>query len=233
MLIPALRILFDVDNTLVDNDAFRADLERCLRELLGAEAAEQYWRCYEGLRERHGYVDYLGSLQDLREQGVDARALAQVAAYALAYPFAQRLYPHALETLAHAATLAPVAILSDGDVVFQPRKIRRAGIDEAVAGRVMLCVHKEREVDELERRLPARHYVLVDDKPALLSRMKARLGDRLTAVWVRQGHYARQPGAEGLQPAPDLALDSIAQFRQLRRDDLAGTASPATFQELP
>lgn len=234
MLIPPLRVLFDVDNTLLDNDAFGADLDRCLREVLGEAGAGRYWRCYEQLRARDGYVDYLGTLQRLRSEALPTAALSQVGAYMLAYPFAERLYPRALDAVAHAATLAPVAILSDGDVVFQPRKIRRAGLEAAVGGQVLLCVHKERQLDELEQRFPAEHYVLVDDKPALLSRMKARLGPRLTAVWVRQGHYAREPGAQALQPAPDLSLDCIAQVLDLQASDLhAGALAATPLQESP
>ena len=229
MTIPELLVLFDVDNTLLDNDAFAADLDRCLHEHLGAAGRERYWQAYESLRAWYGYVDYLGTLQRLRDEGLDTAALAHVAAYLLDYSFQERLYPGALAAVAHAAALAQVAILSDGDIVFQPRKIRRSGLAQAFAGQVLVCVHKERQVEELKERFPARHYALVDDKPALLEKMKARLGNDLTTIWVRQGHYAREADAAQLHPPPDRAIDAIAQLRQLQRSDFhAGASAPAT-----
>jgi FMN phosphatase YigB (HAD superfamily) len=226
MLTPDVQVLLDVDNTLLDNDAFRAELEACLRRCLGDRGNQAYWRGYEQLRERLGYVDYLGTLQRLRDEGEEESALAEVGAFMLDYPFADRLYPGALAAVAHLATLAPVAVLTDGDVVFQPHKIRRAGLERAVAGQVLLCVHKEKQIAELEQRFPARHYALVDDKPGLLSRMKEQLGARLTTVWVRQGHYAREPA-----PSPgrgfDRCIDTIAQLRQFRREDLCAGAAQA------
>jgi len=229
MTTPDLLVLFDVDNTLLDNDAFAADLDRCLQQHLGAAGRERYWQAYESLRAWYGYVDYLGTLQRLRDEGFDTAALADVAAHLLDYPFAERLYPGALAAVAHVAALAPVAILSDGDVVFQPRKIRRSGLEQAFDGRVLVCVHKERQVEELKERFPARHYALVDDKPALLEKMKARLGNELTTVWVRQGHYARDSDPAQLHPPPDRTLDAIAQLRELQRSDFhAGASAPAT-----
>jgi FMN phosphatase YigB (HAD superfamily) len=190
MTVPDLQVLFDVDNTLLDNDAFAADLDRFLRRCLGEAGAARYWRIYEELRARYGYVDYLETLQRERDAGADPIALSEVAAFLLGYPFAERLYPGALQALAHVGGLAPVALLSDGDIVFQPRKIRRSGLEQAVSSRVLVCVHKEAQLDELQQRFPARHYAMVDDKPALLARMKEKLGTRLTTIWVRQGHYA-------------------------------------------
>jgi FMN phosphatase YigB (HAD superfamily) len=229
MTLPELLVLFDVDNTLLDNDAFSADLDRCLGLHLGKAGRARYWQVYEALRAQYGYVDYLGTLQRLRDEGLDTAALADIAARLLDYPFEERAYPDALAAVAHVAALAPVAILSDGDIVFQPRKIRRSGLEQAFAGQVLVCVHKERQVEELKERFPARHYALVDDKPALLQRMKARLGDDLTTIWVRQGHYAREAGAAQLHPAPDLSIDAIAQLCQLQRCDFhAGASASAT-----
>jgi FMN phosphatase YigB (HAD superfamily) len=226
---PDLLVLFDVDNTLLDNDAFAADLDRCLRLQLGDGGRARYWQLYEALRAQYGYVDYLGTLQRLRDEGFDTAALADIAARLLDYPFEERRYPDALAAVAHVAALAPVAILSDGDIVFQPRKIRRSGLERAFSGQVLVCVHKERQVDELKQRFPARHYALVDDKPALLERMKARLGNELTTIWVRQGHYARETDVAQLHPAPDHCIDAIAQLRELQRSDFhAGANAPAT-----
>jgi len=230
---PALQLLFDVDNTLLDNDAFGADLDRQLREGLGNQSRDRYWQLYEAVRARHGYVDYLETLQRLRDTGTDAAALAGVAEFLLAYPFAERLYPGALDALAHVATLAPVAILSDGDIVFQPRKIRRSGLWQAVSGRVLVCVHKEEQVEEMQRRFPARHYALVDDKPVLLAKMKEKLGARLTTIWVRQGHYAQEAGAAAPQPAPGRCIDAIAQLRDFRLADLLAGAHPACTEPSP
>jgi FMN phosphatase YigB (HAD superfamily) len=229
MSTPDLRVLFDVDNTLLDNDAFAADLDRCLQLHLGDGGRARYWQVYEALRAQYGYVDYLGTLQRLRDEGFDTAALSDVAGRLLDYPFEERRYPDALAAVAHVAALAPVAILSDGDIVFQPRKIRRSGLEQAFTGQVLVCVHKERQVGELKERFPARHYALVDDKPALLARMKARLGSELTTIWVRQGHYARDTDLTQLHPAPDHAIDGIAQLRELQRSDFqAGASTPAT-----
>jgi len=234
MSTPPLQVLFDVDNTLLDNDAYGADLGQILRERLGTAGRERYWKVYEELRARHGYVDYLGTLQVLREAGIDADALAQVGEFMLGYRFDERLYPGALAAIAHVASLAPVAILSDGDIVFQPRKIRGSGLADAVGGRVLVCVHKEAQLDEMQARFPARHYTLVDDKPALLAKVKARLGKALTTVWVRQGHYAREADAAALHPAPDRQIDAIAQLREFQYADLvAGAHEPSLSQESP
>jgi FMN phosphatase YigB (HAD superfamily) len=229
MTTPELLVLFDVDNTLLDNDAFAADLDRCLQQRIGDAGRERYWQAYESLRAWYGYVDYLGTLQRLRDEGLDTAALAQIAAYLLDYPFVERLYPGALAAVAHVAALAPVAILSDGDVVFQPRKIRSSGLQQAFDGKALLCVHKDQQVEELLAHFPARHYALVDDKPVLLERMKSRLGNRLTTIWVRQGHYAREADATQLRPAPDRSIDAIAQLCELQSSDFhAGASAPAT-----
>jgi len=229
MTTPELIVLFDVDNTLLDNDAFAADLDRRLQERLGAAGRERYWQAYESLRAWYGYVDYLGTLQRLRDEGFDPVALADISAYLLEYPFREKLYPGALAAVAHVAAWAPVAILSDGDIVFQPRKLHRSGLEQAFDGKWLVCVHKEQQVEEWQRHFPARHYALVDDKPALLARMKSRLGNGLTTIWVRQGHYAREIDAAQQHPAPDRSIDAIAQLRDLQPSDFhAGASAPAT-----
>ena len=204
--------LLDVDNTLLDNDRFSADLDAHLDRSLGDGARRRYRAAYEALREAHGYADYLGALQALRDGAlVEDSALLALADFLLDYPFAERVYPGALAALAHVARLGTPVILSDGDLVFQPRKIRRAGLWDAVRGRVLLSVHKERMLDAVQHAYPARHYVVVDDKPALLEAVKRRLGARVTTVFVHQGHHAREADLEALQP-PDLSLAHIGEL---------------------
>jgi FMN phosphatase YigB (HAD superfamily) len=227
---PPLLVLFDVDNTLLDNDRFTSDLDDWLEQQLGAEERTRYWRLYEELRQREGYADYLGVVQAMRSGSPGPARLMHAAEFLLEYSFAERLYPGALAALAHLATLAPVAILSDGDFVFQPRKIRRSGLEAAVSGRVLLCVHKQDELDTLQARFPAAHYVMVDDKPRLLAAMKAKLGEKLTTIFVRQGHYAAEAVGESITPPPDHAIDHIAQLCQFGLGELRGAA---TLQESP
>ncbi|HME40979.1 MAG TPA: HAD family hydrolase [Steroidobacteraceae bacterium] len=201
--------LLDVDNTLLDNDRFAADLGDRLERSFGAAQRTRYWAIFARVREQLGLADYLGSLQAFRAGLDDDPELLQMSQFMLEYPFAARLFPRALEAVAHLSTLGRPAILSDGDVVFQPRKIQRSGIWDAVEGRVMIYVHKERVLDHVQERYPANHYVMVDDKPNLLAAMKSILGDKLTAVFVRQGHYALAPESNSVQPAPDMTIERI------------------------
>jgi FMN phosphatase YigB (HAD superfamily) len=212
MLRPPLLVLFDVDNTLLDNDRFTADLDAYLAQRVGADERARYWRLYEELRQSVGYADYLGALQQLRVGSPDPEALLHAADFLLEYPFAEHLYPRALAAVAHLATLAPVAILSDGDIVFQPRKIRRSGIEAAVAGRVLVYVHKQDQLDDLQARYPAAHYAMIDDKPKILAAMKTKLGARLTTIFVRQGHYAAEAAGQAIAPPPDHCIDHIAEL---------------------
>lgn len=209
----ALVFLLDVDNTLLDNDRFGADLGDTLAQAFGAAERDRYWSIYEQLRDDLGYADYLGALQRFRHGLENEPALLQMSKYLLEYPFEQRLYPHALDTLAHLRTLAPTAILSDGDVVFQPRKIQRAGIWQAVRGEVLIYLHKQRVLGAMQQRYPAAHYVMVDDKPQILAAMKQQLGARLTTVFVRQGHYATDSERTLVAPAPDLTVACIGALR--------------------
>ncbi|MBZ5711763.1 HAD family hydrolase [Nannocystis pusilla] len=203
--------LIDVDNTLLDNDAVQADLCAHLDRSLGACNCREYFAVLEELRAELGYVDYLGTLQRYRARHVDDQSLLAVSHFLLDYPFPTRLFAGVLELLAGLRRRGEVVILSDGDVVFQPHKIRRSGLWEAVDGRVLIYVHKELRLDDVARRHPADHYVLIDDKLRILSACKQAWGERLTTVWVRQGHYARTPGhTEGL-PAPDVAVEAIAE----------------------
>ncbi|HVZ89510.1 MAG TPA: HAD family hydrolase [Polyangia bacterium] len=203
--------LFDVDNTLIDNDRVTIDLRRYLMREVGPGRAEQYFEIFESLRNELGYGDYLGALQRYRISHPRDPHLLALSSFLVNYPFANRLFPGALDALEHAESFGRTAILSDGDVVFQPRKVERAGLFDAVQGRVLIYIHKEQELDDVERRYPAEHYVLVDDKIRILTAVKAAWGERLTTVFPRQGHYARSPEVANY-PAPDITIDRIGQF---------------------
>ena len=211
--------LLDVDNTLLDNDRIIADLRRHLEHEFGAAGAERYWTIFEQLRTELGYVDYLGALQRYRDaidhDGDRDHRLLQMSNFLLDYPFADRLYPRALAVVAHLSTLGKTVILSDGDVVFQPRKVWRSGLWDAVQGRVLIYVHKEERLDQVQRLYPAERYVLVDDKLRLLTAAKQVLRDRLVTVFPRQGHYALDAADNARYPAADCAVDAIADLLAL------------------
>jgi len=204
--------LLDVDNTLLDNDRFAADLGDRLEQAFGASERERYWAIFGRLREQLGLADYLGSLQAFRTGLDDHPDLLAMSEFLLEYPFAARLFPRALEAVAYLNSLGRPVVLSDGDVVFQPRKIQRSGIWDAVAGRVMIYVHKERVLDHMQQRYPATHYVMVDDKPNLLAAMKSILKGKLTTVFVRQGHYALAAESNSVDPAPDMIIERIGDL---------------------
>jgi FMN phosphatase YigB (HAD superfamily) len=201
--------LLDVDNTLLDNDRFTADLGDRLENSFGAQERARYWDIFAKRRAVLGLADYLGSLQEFRAGLDDNPRLLEMSQFLLEYPYASRLFPKALEAIAHLSTLGSPVVLSDGDIVFQPRKIKRSGIWDAVGGRVMIYVHKEKVLDHMQRRYPAKHYVMVDDKANLLAAMKLALGARLTTVFVRQGHYAISAESKSAAPAPDLVIERI------------------------
>jgi FMN phosphatase YigB (HAD superfamily) len=204
--------LLDVDNTLLDNDRFAADLGERLELAFGASERARYWEIFNRLREQFGLADYLGSLQTFRTGLDDHPELLAMSDFLLEYPFAARLFPRALEAVAHLRALGRPVVLSDGDIVFQPRKIRRSGIWDAVEDRVMIYLHKERVLDHMQQRYPADHYVMVDDKRILLAAMKSALKDKLTTVFVRQGHYALAPESNSLEPAPDMTIERIGDL---------------------
>ena len=204
--------LFDVDNTLFDNDRFAADLSGRLRTDFGDQEHDRYWTLYAGLRDQLGYADYLSAIQQFRAGLADHPQLLQLAAHILDYPFADRLFPQALAAVRHLGRLGTTAILSDGDMVLQPRKIRKSGIWDVVEGRVLIDIHKERELAALQTRLPAQHYVMVDDKPQILAAMKKILGPTLTTVFVKQGHYALAADTESIAPPPDITIDTISEL---------------------
>jgi FMN phosphatase YigB (HAD superfamily) len=205
-------ILFDVDNTLLDNDAVQNDLSVHLEREFGREHRDRYWSIFEALRAQLGYADYLGALQRYRLENLDEPQLLLMSSFLIDYPFASRLYPDALEVLAHCRRFGPTVILSDGDVVFQPRKVRRSGLWDAVEGRVLIYLHKERMLDSVKRRYPAAHYVMVDDKLRILAAMKGAWGASVTTIFPRQGHYARDPKEVAAHPAADLTVECIGHL---------------------
>jgi FMN phosphatase YigB (HAD superfamily) len=202
----------DVDNTLLDNDAVIGDLRNYLVEGFGADCERRYWEIFEQRRSELGYADYLGALQQYRLDRPREPRVAEIALYLLRYPFATRLYPQALDVIRHLRRRAPVVILSDGDVVFQPRKVEQSGLWDAVDGRVLIYIHKEQMLDDVAEKYPATRYVMVDDKLRILAAMKAIWGDRLTTVFVRQGHYANDAALVASLPPADRTIDRIGEL---------------------
>jgi FMN phosphatase YigB (HAD superfamily) len=200
--------LLDVDNTLVDNDGVQTDLRAHLATEFGASCRDRYWAILEHLFGELGYRDYLGALQRYRVEHPEDIRLLTMSSWLVDYPFAQRLYPGALEVLERLQGFGETVILSDGDVVFQPRKVERSGISAAVGGRVLIYIHKEQELADVARRYPAEHYVLVDDKPRILAAVKQAWGDRVTTVFPRQGQYARDAAAVR-RASPDVTVEHI------------------------
>jgi FMN phosphatase YigB (HAD superfamily) len=211
---PSLVFLLDVDNTLLDNDAIAADLRAHLDREFGTKRQERYWEIFEQLREELGYADYLGALQRYRVEYLDDPRLLLMSSFLVDYPFAARLYPDVMETLRHLERFGPTVILSDGDVVFQPRKIQRSGLWDAVGGRVLIYIHKETMLTEMASRYPARHYVMIDDKLRILKAMKTVMGDTLTTVFPRQGHYAHDPKNDAEFGPADITVDRIGELRE-------------------
>jgi len=204
--------LFDVDNTLLDNDHVTADLKRHLETEVGTERAQRYWQIFEDIRSELGYADYLGALQRYRiEYPRDPRLLA-VSYFLMRYPFANRLFPGSIDAVEHVARWGPAVILSDGDVVFQPHKVYRSGLFETFSGNVLIYVHKEQELDDVEQRFSAERYVMVDDKLRILHAMKEIWGTRLTTVFVRQGHYSRDAKTLAQYPAADVSIERIGDL---------------------
>jgi FMN phosphatase YigB (HAD superfamily) len=211
--------LVDVDNTLLDNDRVVADLMRYLEREVGHERQQRYWAIFEELREELGYADYLGALQRYRVEHPRDPHLLTVSYFLVNYPFANRLFPNSLDVIEHLKQWGPVVILSDGDVVFQPRKVERSGLFEAVEKNVLIYIHKEVELDDVERRYPAERYVLVDDKLRILAAVKKAWGRKVTTVFPRQGHYATDPKAIQGHPPADVTIERIGA---LLDHDLAG-----------
>jgi FMN phosphatase YigB (HAD superfamily) len=204
--------LLDVDNTLLDNDEVRNDLKRHLEAEFGRANEERYWTIFEALRDELGYADYLGALQRYRLGAMNEPSLLLMSSFLVDYAFAKRLYPGALEVITHLGSWGPTVILSDGDVVFQPRKVQRSGLWDAVEGRVLIYVHKEQMLEDVEQRYPARRYVMVDDKLRILAAMKEIWKERLTTIFPRQGHYALDPENITAYAPPDITVERIGDL---------------------
>ncbi len=211
--IPGTVFLFDVDNTLIDNDHVSADLKRHLVATVGEASAQRYWDIFEKLRAELGYADYLGALQRYRVEQPREPRLLEVSYFMINYPFANRLYPESLDAVDYAKQSGRAVILSDGDVVFQPRKVDRSGLNDIFEGQVLIYVHKEQELADVEARYPADHYVMVDDKVRLLTAIKQHWGKRVTTVFPRQGHYALDRNLVAQYPKPDITLGRIGELK--------------------
>ena len=216
---PAIVFLFDVDNTLLDNDRVQADLSEHLQTTYGQATRDRYWQIFEDLRGELGYADYLGALQRYRLDDLHRPEFLQMSNWLADYPFADRLYPGALDAVRHVQQWGSAVILSDGDAVFQPRKVERSGLWRAFDGRVLIYVHKEQELDDVRRFYPADHYVLIDDKLRILTAVKAIWGDAVTTVFPRQGHYALDPAEVAKYPRADVELATIGEL--IRQDLLS------------
>lgn len=210
--------LFDVDNTLLDNDRVAADLRSYLAQTVGGECSDRYWHIFETLRSELGYADYLGALQRYRVENPYNPEILKASSYLIDYPFRERLYPDVEKVLAHLHKWGPTVILSDGDGVFQPRKVVRSGLWDAFEGRVLIYIHKEEMLDDVERKYPADHYVMVDDKLRVLAAMRRTWGTRLTTIWPVQGHYAHDPNVTREYPIADIRLERIGDLVNMSLD---------------
>ena len=210
-----LVFLFDVDNTLLDNDRVTADLKQQLEREVGHERQERYWSIFEELRTELGYADYLGALQRYRAAYPRDPHVLSLSEFLLHYPFADRLFPQSLEAVEYVKQFGTPVILSDGDVVFQPHKIHDSGLFKAFAGAVLVYIHKEAELEDVERRYPADHYVLIDDKLRILTEVKKVWRERVTTIFVRQGHYALDEKVVSSYPPADVTIERIGDLRQL------------------
>ncbi|HWZ44006.1 MAG TPA: HAD family hydrolase [Candidatus Saccharimonadales bacterium] len=219
--------LFDVDNTLLDNDRVIADLMRHLEQQVGHACQQRYWEIFEQLRSELGYADYLGALQRYRVENPREPALLTVSHFLINYPFATRLYPDSLDAVEHVKQWGRAVVLSDGDVVFQPRKVERSGIAETVEGNVLIYIHKEQELADVEKRFPADHYVLVDDKLRILTAVKKIWGARVTTVFPRQGHYALDTKLVASLPPADITINRIGELVDYNLDTLLSAAEPS------
>jgi hypothetical protein len=204
--------LFDVDNTLLDNDRVRADLNEHLEKTYGSAARSRYWSIFETLNAQLGYSDYLGALELYRIEKLHSPALLRMANWMVDYPFADRLYPGALAAVEHVRRWGPPVILSDGDAVFQPRKVERSGLWQAFEDRVLIYIHKERELDDVVRFYPSRHYVSIDDKLRVLTKIKEIWGERVTTILPKQGQYANDPDIVATYPPADIQLGKISEL---------------------
>jgi len=221
--------LFDVDNTLLNNDQVIADLTQYLKREVGPRRARCYWAMFEQLRTRLGYADYLGALQRYRSEYPHDLGLLAVSRFLINYPFANRLFPNSLDVVERVKQWATTVLLTDGDVVFQPRKVECSGLFEAINGNVLIYVHKEQELGDVAKRFPADHYVMVDDKLRILAAIKKIWGRRVTTVFVRQGHYALDTKIVSTNPAADMNIERIGDLLNFELQDLVPRATSATL----
>lgn len=221
---PGTVFLFDVDNTLLDNDRVAEDLKRHLASKVGEASEQRYWEIFEQLRTELGYADYLGALQRYRVERPRDPKLLEVSYFMVNYPFANRLYPESLDAVEYARRMGRAAILSDGDVVFQPRKVDRSGLYDTFQGHVLIYVHKELELEDVEAKYPAAHYVMVDDKVRLLTAIKKYWGARVTTVFPRQGHYALDAALVAQYPKPDLTIERIGELQKHSLEEMLAAA---------
>jgi hypothetical protein len=209
---PDVVFLFDVDNTLIDNDRVQAHLSEHLEQTYGAATRDRYWEIFEQLRSELGYADYLGALERYRMEDLHRPEVLRMSSWLVDYPFADRLYPRALDAVKHVQQWGTIVILSDGDAVFQPRKVERSGLWRAFENRVLIYIHKEQELDDVGRLYPADHYVLIDDKLRILSAVKKFWGESVTTVFPKQGHYALDFKSLAEYPPADIELASIGDL---------------------
>jgi FMN phosphatase YigB (HAD superfamily) len=221
---PSTVFFFDVDNTLLDNDHVAQDLRRYLKKKVGEASAQRYWEIFEHLRAELGYADYLGALQRYRIERPREPKLLAVSHFMVNYPFANRLFPEALDAVQYAQGMGRAVILSDGDVVFQPLKVDRSGLYEAFEGHVLIYIHKEQELDDVESKYPATHYVMVDDKVRILAAIKKHWGARVTTVFPRQGHYALDTVLVAQYPTPDITIERIGELQEYSLEQILDAA---------
>jgi len=207
-----LVFLVDVDDTLLENDRIQNDLRDHLEKEYGAACRDRYWKIQEDMFEEVGYRDYLGAMQRYRDEHPFDIQLLSMSSFLVDYPFANRLYPGALDVIAHLRSSGQTVILSDGDVVFQPRKVERSGIHKAVDGHVLIYIHKEEALEDVEHRYPADHYVLIDDKLRILTAVKKTWGERVTTIFVRQGKFANDPAVLATFPPADISVEKIDEL---------------------
>ena len=212
--------LFDVDNVLIEHDSVKENYREFLENKIGTKSSERYWEIYENLRDELGYADYLGALQKFRVEYIHDTNLPAVSEYFVNYPFENHLFPNALEVLKYCKQFGETVILTDGDIIFQPIKIRRSGLLEAVGENVLIYIDKKKELAEVEKHYPAEHYVLVDDKVQILSAVKKIWGERVTTVFPKQGHYACDEKEIAKYPKPDITIEKIGDLMNFNLEEL-------------
>lgn len=213
-----LVFLFDVDNTLLDNDRSKKDMSAALHKVLGDEGADRFWELYEQVRKEMDVVSYPETLKRFADSWEDAAVAEKAAQVINEWPYGKYLYPDSLAVVRHVSEMGEVAIVSDGDTDYQPRKIANAGLAEAVGHDVLIFTHKQESLHHVTEQLPGCHYVMVDDKESVLADADNVLGHSVTTVWVKQGHYATD-AKYYKKPDPDIVLDRIGELTRFKRAD--------------